>query len=63
MSKIIISRCNIFLFVILFLGESDVIESLGGHTTSALKVVLCTCITYPRFLAHNIHFGTFYMFV
>ena len=49
-------------FIILLLGGGDVIESLGGHKTPVLKVVLCTCFTDPRFIAF-IHFGPIYMFV
>ena len=49
-------------FIILLLGGGDVIETLGGHKTPVLKVVLCTCFTDPRFIAF-IHFGPIYMFV
>ena len=49
-------------FIILLLVGGDVIETLGGHKTPVLKVVLCTCFTDPRFIAF-IHFGPFYMFV
>ncbi len=33
----------------LLLGGGDVIETLGGHKTPVLKVVLCTCFTDPRY--------------
>ena len=49
-------------FIILLLGGGDVIETLGGHKTPVLKVVLCTCFTDPHFIAF-IHFGPIYMFV
>ena len=38
-------------FIILLLGGGDVIETLGGHKTLVLKVVLCTCFTDPSFIA------------
>ena len=53
---------NFAFQLLLLLGGGDVIETLGGHKTHVLKVVLCTCFTDPRFIAF-IHFGPFYMFV
>ena len=55
-------QSEVILHVGVILGGGDVIGTLGGHKTSVLKVVLCTCFTDPRFIAF-IHFGPFYMFV
>ena len=58
----VLKPSNKIIFIILLLGGGDVIETLGGHKTPVLKVVLCTCFSDPRFIAF-IHFGPIYMFV
>ena len=41
-------------FKILLLGGGDVMETLDGHKTPVLKVVLCTCFTDPRFIVMDL---------